>query len=622
MATKTDITNLPLEVKQQIFGYCFKVQGGYVYDGKSNKLRNADDSPIDLSLFYTCRSIANACKNLPLAVNTIHFSTLFRDDWRSLAGCFNLAATYYNVLQQDLVLHLAHLITPEMHTQLEKEFPTFRSKLEMERDHHFRTWHTGEHLPTISDNVTYSEYVRPHRCEFVQQFYEDTISDSDIVLWDYQYSGFQNVDRLRLDFTYEYEPEEPRSRSLDRYDDSYQRWNLGCGEVYRCLSPCLRLVADKNPTEFANRVYACLPHWVDKYPAEEFFNLEFEYWAIPSRSQVANVLTLLGVPEVVWKLPDRWHYDINFSYEVRRNFPTSQHMEEVDHPSSHFSFRCREKPRFSAAAVAIRFLATLPHHQRVHIHNIILDENYPAVNNASLHAFGLVPFLKENPLLRVQRHVNVVHCFIAYFDNCTDDVVDILTDEANMSQVQTERQWFVSELSWWLLDALAVANTGISAEAFILLLDSGPHADICTEAFNTWVHHSIARHKAWSECMSSNLVTPPESYDMSNTRRLMTYTRLFTVNEAFQSAIQHMMSQTSTTLQCNFDSGQPQDHHTLLNEMAAHSWGTWYYWKDWVASGQGTVRMTDQINDRETLGEFREIQSRDEFLQSKSRDCR
>ncbi|KAF4988221.1 hypothetical protein FGRMN_9891 [Fusarium graminum] len=531
MSTKTDITSLPLEVRQQIFGYCFKVQGGYVYDGKSDKLRNADDSPIDLSLFYTCRSIANACKNLPLAVNTIHFSTLFRDDWRSLACCFNLAATYYNILQQDLVLHLAHLITPEMHTQLDKDFPTFRSKLEKERDHHFRTWHTGEHLPTASNNVTSSEHVRPPRCEFVQQFYKDVISESADALTSYRYPGYQNVDRLWLDFIYEYEPGGTRSRGLDICDGFYKRWNLSSGEIYRCLSPCLRLIADKNPAEFANRVYACLPHWVDEFPAEEFFHLEFDYWAIPSRSQVAHVLTLLDVPEFVWKLPDSWHYDIHFYAEVREDFPPSRHMEEADHPSVNFSFRCREKPRFSAAAVAIRFLATLPHHRRVHIRNITLHENYPAVNNASLHAFGLVPFLKENSQLQVQRHVNVAHCFIAYLDNCADDVVGALMDETSMSRVSTEREWFVPELSCWLLDSLAVADTGIPAEAFILLLDSGPHAGICTQAFNTWVHHRIARHEAWSECMARKLVTPPEGdHSTPPIRLLMAYTQLFTAS--------------------------------------------------------------------------------------------
>ncbi|KAJ4004131.1 hypothetical protein NW752_010792 [Fusarium irregulare] len=89
----TGLTNLPLKIRQQIFGEYFRVPGGYVYDGKSDKLRNADGTPIDLSLIYTCRSIANDCKHLPLATNTLHFSTLYREDWRSLAGCFNLAAT-------------------------------------------------------------------------------------------------------------------------------------------------------------------------------------------------------------------------------------------------------------------------------------------------------------------------------------------------------------------------------------------------------------------------------------------------------------------------------------------------------------------------------------------------
>ncbi|GKU05385.1 hypothetical protein FLAG1_01130 [Fusarium langsethiae] len=163
MATKRRITDLPLEIRQQIFREYFKVQGGYVYNDQSDKLRNADDTPIDLSLSYACRSIAKDCKRLPLAVNTIHFSTLYREDWRSLAGCFNIVATYYYVLQQDIVLHLAHLITPEMHVQLGKKFPNFRSKLEAERAFHFRVWDTSDRIRSDQDldNINTSNHMRP-----------------------------------------------------------------------------------------------------------------------------------------------------------------------------------------------------------------------------------------------------------------------------------------------------------------------------------------------------------------------------------------------------------------------------------------------------------------------------
>jgi hypothetical protein len=40
----TGLTDLPLEIRQQIFGDYFKVPGGYVYDGQSDKLRNADNT--------------------------------------------------------------------------------------------------------------------------------------------------------------------------------------------------------------------------------------------------------------------------------------------------------------------------------------------------------------------------------------------------------------------------------------------------------------------------------------------------------------------------------------------------------------------------------------------------
>ncbi|CAG1974831.1 unnamed protein product [Fusarium graminearum] len=151
----------------------------------------------------------------------IQFSTLYREDWRSLAGCFNLVATYYYVLQQDIVLHLAHLITPEMHMQLEKKFPNFRSKLEIERAFHFRVWDTGD------DNTSQVRF-RPAACQFVDEFFE---WNTDCILPNnrYEYEGYGSVasamDRLgipdfarKLPDTWIYE-ENPLSLGPPEFDD-------------------------------------------------------------------------------------------------------------------------------------------------------------------------------------------------------------------------------------------------------------------------------------------------------------------------------------------------------------------------------------------------------------------
>ncbi|KAL6405315.1 uncharacterized protein AUP68_11067 [Ilyonectria robusta] len=82
MSPKMNLVALPYEVRTQIFQEYFKVDGGYIYNGESENLITADRQPIDFSLRYTCHSIAEDTRQIPLAVNTITFSTVYRQDWR------------------------------------------------------------------------------------------------------------------------------------------------------------------------------------------------------------------------------------------------------------------------------------------------------------------------------------------------------------------------------------------------------------------------------------------------------------------------------------------------------------------------------------------------------------
>ncbi|PTD09496.1 hypothetical protein FCULG_00008931 [Fusarium culmorum] len=379
MSTGLRITDLPAEIRRQIFCEYFAITGGYVYNGQSDKLRTIENTPIDLSLIYTCRSIANDCKRLPLAVNTIQFSTLYREDWRSLAGCFNLVATYYYVLQQDIVLHLAHLITPEMHMQLEKKFPNFRSKLEIERAFHFRVWDTGD------DNTSQVRF-RPAACQFVDEFFEWNI-DCILPNHRYEYDGYGFVHNcVRHSAT---STRDNHRRVPGLVDRDFRRWDKYSGEIRQCLTHCLQLIAEEYPEEFGDHVFTCLPHWRGKYPAHDFLGLRFETWAIPSRSQVASAMDRLGIPDFAWKLPDTWIYEEN---------PLSLGPPEFDDedPPFDFEFRTREKIRFSAAASAIRFIGLLSTTQRTSIRTIVLHEDSP-YNAVSISSIPFTLFANVLP---------------------------------------------------------------------------------------------------------------------------------------------------------------------------------------------------------------------------------
>ncbi|KAG8665401.1 hypothetical protein FPOAC2_10472 [Fusarium poae] len=606
MATKLRITDLPLELRQQIFREYFKVEGGYVYDGQADKLRNADDTPIDLSLSYTCRSIANDCNGLPLAVNTIHFSTLYREDWRSLAGCFNLVATYYYVLQQDIVLHLAHLITPEMHAQLENKFPGFRSKLEAERAFHSRAWATdnGVRSDQDLDNTDTSNHTRPAACQFIRKFYNTNIGD---------YDGDDPTYFRGYAWIHEDVPYNSRTLRTDICEIAYKRWDTYSGEVRQCLTHCLRLIADENPEEFGNQVYTSLPHWVGKYPAKEFFDLRFDCWAIPSQSQLRNAMGRLEIPDIIWDLPNTWdhHWIYKNVEDFRKNVPPDQCLNHNEPLPLEFNFRGREKSIFSAAAAAIRFLGLLSDTQRNRICSLILHEDAPCVNIMSLHGNGLLPFIRENPSLRIERRVSVIDTTdVTHERGMMSQITGAWAEGNDWSYIPTETM--IPHVSQWVLDAIAIEKEDIPAGSLTLLLESHPYADACTEAFQHMIHNRIACGKAFRKCMEENF------FEGLTDREMKALGYKVSLEDGFEEAIMHLVNQTSDVIRCDFNPGVPENYQTLVNKV--RDWGLGF-------SESLGYRLQD-LTEIEIQGECYkqsvlkayEFETQEEYLRSRARD--
>jgi len=304
-----------------------------------------------------------------------------------------------------------------------------------------------------------------------------------------------------------------------------------------------------------------------------------------------------------------WSYNREFYYDLGDNPSPGQFSEQHDHPTLEFSFRSREKIRFSAVAVAVsvRFLGLLPPHQRTQIRTLDLHEDLPSVNRSSLHGYGLIPLLNENPLLRVERRVNVINCMTYhYFD--TEDLSHLSEpDETGFGYVDDIE--FANELSCWLLASLEVANAGISAEWFSLVLEPGQNADHCEEAFDKLVHARIASHHAWNQCLESGLLK-----DLSS-KQVKELSRLYYLEQGFEDAIMHLVHQTSSVLRCNFNPGLPRDHRRLVDGMKANEEGVWDYWRHY-RYGKNHIFLPGHLQNREALTPFADIQSQEEYLQS------
>ncbi|KAI4630102.1 hypothetical protein J4E80_001035 [Alternaria sp. BMP 0032] len=101
-STLPAILRLPRELRDLIYEHYVQVDGGYCHNFETNRLLQADGSPISTALALTCRQIATEMRGLALGQNTITFSTHFSESTRQQAGVLNGAM--HNIVYRKKVL--------------------------------------------------------------------------------------------------------------------------------------------------------------------------------------------------------------------------------------------------------------------------------------------------------------------------------------------------------------------------------------------------------------------------------------------------------------------------------------------------------------------------------------
>ncbi|KAL2677376.1 hypothetical protein Neosp_011146 [[Neocosmospora] mangrovei] len=597
----TTLITLPPEIREKIFHYYFKVDGGYIFNGDSEKLTTADNNPIDLALIYTCRSVANETRNMPLTINTITFSTLYREDWRGLAGCFNCVSTYYRLLEADLVVRLARFMTPDMYSQLALKFPTLAPQILKESRHHencLTYYETGRgHGDSDSDSDSESEG------NLDDIFGPDPDSEKEKTdpsdgCYEWRHGRSARSYRYRVEHHLRLDSSDDFYHSLGSIDHQStghllrHEWEGGAWAIQAAMSYCLRLLAEKEPAEFTRLVYGALPGWVGTYPAHELLDLRFEPWAIPSRSEVGKATSRFKA-DVAWKLLEPWYYTPPKAYNPPGVYGRL-------HPPT--GVRCREKIRFSAAATAIRFLQRLPTSQRLQIRNLVLHEDHRSVGTPSTHVQGLAPFFKENPRLRVVRRVSVLDCIEGRLGN-PQDAARVLQEQKDG---RSGPNWVFDVLGFpwrmaeWLVDALAVTDVGIPAEAFTFILEAGPHVDFCTDIFQQGIHRDIAWDRAYKACINRGLIVCRPSQRL---RRV--------VDQGLEEAMEHLLNQTSF-LRSDFNPGHPWNFENLVEETKHLDHLHWIY--KWAYREPQKLGFPPTLDIAKSYSDNFEIQTEDDYL--------
>ncbi|KXH68887.1 hypothetical protein CSAL01_13316 [Colletotrichum salicis] len=159
--------------------------------------------------------------------------------------------------------------------------------------------------------------------------------------------------------------------------------------------------------------------------------------------------------------------------------------------------------RYSAAAVAIRFLDSNTPATRAHMRDIVLTEDRESVSNPECHAMGLIPYCQGNPGLRIERRVSLWQN--AFFYNSglgawaigerTKDYRDLEANEISFA------------IARWVIETLPLISAGMPAKSFTLVLD-GEGDPQCTQVFHNVVLRDAAWQHAMDECFQSGDLPP------------------------------------------------------------------------------------------------------------------
>jgi hypothetical protein len=122
------LLELPPELRNAIYKHYVIVEGGYIYDFETGKLRAANDPehPIDLALVYTCMQVANEMRGVALGANTITFRTLSSPELNVRASHFHVIMDTSSTVAAQLLGHrryvnLSHqYIPPDAHIRYDK----------------------------------------------------------------------------------------------------------------------------------------------------------------------------------------------------------------------------------------------------------------------------------------------------------------------------------------------------------------------------------------------------------------------------------------------------------------------------------------------------------------------
>ncbi|KAF5986259.1 hypothetical protein FBULB1_2481 [Fusarium bulbicola] len=305
-------------------------------------------------------------------------------------------------------------------------------------------------------------------------------------------------------------------------------------ETSQAVKFALRLVARGLTNDSNESLSRWLSGWEGREGLLQFLDNSFEPWDIPTFSELESMGKRFDDDSLWSRLQEGWEGDCN-----------------AERPGSY-----RSKYRFSATAVAIRFLNGLPATKLRSMKALVLNEDHVAVGYQECHSHGLVALCKENPRLRIELRASLpTNLFLAA--NMMWDAEEFQRQARRLDLDGIHHlnpESLFETLSQWSTEALATVDAGMPAGSYSLVFCGQPCLDLCTDVFQHVVQRDAAFYMALQRCFPGLLDRHDRVFFSDLDRRAI---------EAFE----HTVNQTSI-MRCNFHPGHLWDVEKFVQDFA------------------------------------------------------
>ncbi|KAJ0164412.1 hypothetical protein CTA2_1043 [Colletotrichum tanaceti] len=230
--------------------------------------------------------------------------------------------------------------------------------------------------------------------------------------------------------------------------------------------------------------------------------------------------------------------------------------------------------RFSAAAAAIYFVQSLPDTIRGHLRRLVLLEDREALAYPESHGYGLIPLCKENPLLHVERRVNLWRNVFQtdLLHKTPRRRYQFRMESAQPGMKSLRSDMITRSVAPWVVEARELVPAGMPASSYSLVLDGDPVPHLASQIFQSIVQRDVAWQEAWTISVDRGSI--PELTSFSRRSWAETRSGGCYSFEALPQAMRDIASGNSV-VRCNFDAGEPLDAEKLRIEH--HNWNrdTW-----------------------------------------------